>query len=187
MRTTDWHDSPRMFGLAHSDLGEPSANDFEVVAWPLQSRPPTHVFGSWGTGSSFELDPSLNREAGIEWTLRFQCASSQCWAGCITNIRCSPRWRDRVFAQHNGSAPQIARSPDNEVEDDLAVRAPQARHELWRGVSIVRTSIRKSILAGQPWKDDACSRTNSATVNGGRPVRSAIVLVIVTVLPPARW
>jgi hypothetical protein len=49
MRTTDWHDPPRMFGLAHPDLRDPFANDFEVVAWPLQSRPPTHVFGSWGT------------------------------------------------------------------------------------------------------------------------------------------
>ena len=39
---------------------------------------------------------------------------------------------------------------------------------------------------GQPRKADACSRTNSATVRGGRPVRSAMVLVIVTVLPPIR-
>src|SRR5689334_23624450 len=43
------------------------------------------------------------------------------------------------------------------------------------------------LRGSQPRKDAACSRTNSATVRGGRPVRSAIVLVIVTVLPPGRW
>ena len=45
--------------------------------------------------------------------------------------------------------------------------------------------LRQSVSRGQPRKDDACSRTNSATVRGGRPVRSAMVLVIITIAGPA--
>ena len=60
-------------------------------------------------------------------------------------------------------------------------RAPYRR----RHIAIVASTM-KRLCGGQARNDDACSRTNSATVCGGRPVRSAMALVIVTVLPPAR-